>query len=414
MDEKNRIVWVNFFPLCENVHLTKDTGIIPYILHKDFGYDSCIICYKNGEYPNLEKELHGLKMVFMNKGRYHILKKIFRRGIVARGLESLCLVLDALTVIIKYGRRIDVLELNHIDDQTIAMAWLYRIVNGSGIIYIKLDLDPMLMELFEKEPEKYNKQSHFLYRTVPVDIMSIETKELLEFARTKHPYFKLFKNILYYIPTGIDVNRLLPKVGNFSQKENIILHVSRMGTYQKATEILLEAFAKVANESPDWKLVLIGTMENDFTNYFKKFLEKNSHIKNRISYLGFVSSREKIYEYYNISKIFIFPSRFESFGCVVVEAEFFGDVFLGTNIPSNRELTNNGEFGYLCPVDDVDCFSKHLRFLMSHEGELYSKSVNSSRFVQQNYDWYKICSNLNDIVLEKLKNKNYFGGSTNE
>ncbi len=55
--KRDKIVFATFFPACENTHLTKEVGMIPYILHRDFGYDSYIICYKNGDYPHLETKV---------------------------------------------------------------------------------------------------------------------------------------------------------------------------------------------------------------------------------------------------------------------------------------------------------------------------------------------------------------------
>ena len=37
--------FLTLFPELENVHLMKDVGMIPYIMHKEFGYDSYIASY---------------------------------------------------------------------------------------------------------------------------------------------------------------------------------------------------------------------------------------------------------------------------------------------------------------------------------------------------------------------------------
>src|SRR5438552_6640055 len=69
--------FITIFPICENVHLTKDLGQIPYFMHKVYGYDSKIVCYKNSEsYDNLEGEAKGLKIDFIkNTGRISFLEK---------------------------------------------------------------------------------------------------------------------------------------------------------------------------------------------------------------------------------------------------------------------------------------------------------------------------------------------------
>ena len=50
----------------KNVHQLKDVGIKPYMLWKQYGYDTRIITYKNeGNYEYLEKEVRGLKLKFI-------------------------------------------------------------------------------------------------------------------------------------------------------------------------------------------------------------------------------------------------------------------------------------------------------------------------------------------------------------
>ena len=60
--------FATFFPECENIHLTKDVGMIPYVMHRDMRYDAILISYRNGDYPYLDSEVPGLKMRFMKKG----------------------------------------------------------------------------------------------------------------------------------------------------------------------------------------------------------------------------------------------------------------------------------------------------------------------------------------------------------
>ena len=59
--------FVTMYPETENVHLIKDVGMIPFIMHKKFAYDSTIVCYKNEDYSYLENEVKGLKLDFIKK-----------------------------------------------------------------------------------------------------------------------------------------------------------------------------------------------------------------------------------------------------------------------------------------------------------------------------------------------------------
>lgn len=412
---RKKIIFATFFPGCENIHLTKDVGMIPYVLHRDFGYDSHLICYKNGNYPYLETEVSGLKLLFIKKRKcFHleIVKYINRKKTkFAKLLRSFCNIIDAFPVIIRYGKKIDIFQVYHLGSESIIIGSIYKIINRKGVLWLKLDMDNRIIESYEEYPKKskilIKKLRHYLFHKLLsfyFDIISVESKKIYEFIRTKHPLFKKIKEKIYCIPNGVDMDNLAHLNINFTEKENTILHVGRIGTYQKATEIILEAFIKIARDFPSWKLILIGTMEDSFSDYFNNLLKKNEDIQNKIQYLGFVKSKKSLYEYYKKAKILAIPSRFESFGLVATEAGLFGDVILGSDIPSIRDITNDGKFAYLCPIDDNERFIKTLRYMLSHEDELKEMSELSARFIKKEFSWNKICSDLHKIILNKSIN----------
>jgi glycosyltransferase involved in cell wall biosynthesis len=68
-------------------------------------------------------------------------------------------------------------------------------------------------------------------------------------------------------------------------------------------------------------------------------------------------------EAYQRSDILIFPSRLEGFGYPVAEAMACGKPVVCTNYASLPELVEEGQGGYLCPVDDVEAFAERIRHL---------------------------------------------------
>ena len=71
--------FLTIFPNAENVHLIKDVGMIPYTLHREYGYDSTIASYKNGVYPYYETEVKGITQVFISKK--------FNNNVVLNGID---------------------------------------------------------------------------------------------------------------------------------------------------------------------------------------------------------------------------------------------------------------------------------------------------------------------------------------
>jgi len=111
--------FVTIFPICENVHLTKDLGQIPFFLHKTYGYNSSIVSYKNSDnYSNLNGEVNGLTMEFIeNTGRLSFLEK------------------GVLKYIRKNAKNIDVLNLYIFSKFTFVYGIIYKILNPNGFCF---------------------------------------------------------------------------------------------------------------------------------------------------------------------------------------------------------------------------------------------------------------------------------------
>ena len=114
--------FVTLFPPTENIHLTKDVGLLPYHLHADCGVDASIATYENGEYPFLLSETPGLKLEFIKKTK-------FGR------------ILDGPKYLSKTADTIDILNIYHLNLASFFYAGYFRMKNRRGRIYLKLDMD---------------------------------------------------------------------------------------------------------------------------------------------------------------------------------------------------------------------------------------------------------------------------------
>lgn len=231
--------------------------------------------------------------------------------------------------------------------------------------------------------------------------MSIESKEIYNDIKD----YKKVEGKFIYIPNGFDDNQLnylgLHKKP-FNEKKDIILSVGRLGTSQKATEVLLEAIPKVKNLG-NWKFILIGPIAVKFKGYIKNYFEKYPALKNNIIFTGNISDRKKLLEYYQKSKIFCLPSRFESFGIVLVEAGYFGNYIVSSNIPTAREITNNGKLGKLFEIGDSDELAKILQNLIEDERILEQNYAKIQKYIEDNFLWKNIVLTLYKEIVKRKK-----------
>ena len=156
--------FVTIFEKTENIHLIKDVGQIPYIMHKTFGYDATIVTVKNEKtYDYLEDEVKGLKMRFIPKIKF--------------GSVSLSVVFYLLF----HAKKIDVLHLFHHRERTYVYFLVYKLLNPSGVAYLKSDMGYKGLlnhnGLLPKGRLKYKLRSWLFYKVIDkIDIISIETK----------------------------------------------------------------------------------------------------------------------------------------------------------------------------------------------------------------------------------------------
>ncbi|KJR41862.1 glycosyltransferase [Candidatus Magnetoovum chiemensis] len=146
------------------------------------------------------------------------------------------------------------------------------------------------------------------------------------------------------IPNGIDEEFFN---SDYSQ-EDYILFLSRIDIYHKGLDILADAFEIVLKKYPDVRLVLAGH-EADSVDSLIGHLPK--YVRDRISYVGFVSGAEKI-RLLSKARLFVLPSRIEAHPISIMEAlgakravvvsdieelKFIGDLNIGVTFKSGSK-----------------------------------------------------------------------------
>lgn len=323
--------FVTIFPLSSNVHLLKDVGMVPYIMHRDYGYDSTLVCFKNETaYPAIEKEVKGLKIHFLKKEKNYAFGKIS---------------FTVLRYLIKHARQIDVLNLYHNTTETLLYGLLYRLCNPKGLLYLKLDINIVQFDSQKKEKiHRLRMWGYSLFFRYIAGIVSCELPESFDYVLNAFP---VLKHKIVLVTNGIDdvsIECLQPRILP-ENKENIVLTVGRIGASEKNNEMLLNALQQI--ELSNWKIVFAGPVEQSFEAVIEDFFQRNPQLREKVIFTGNITDRNELYSWYNRSKVFCLTSRFESFGIVLVEALYFGNYIISTPIASIDYITDNGRLGQI-------------------------------------------------------------------
>ncbi|TCO73639.1 glycosyltransferase [Marinisporobacter balticus] len=368
--QNTELKFVTLFPECDNVHLIKDVGMIPYIMHKYFGYNSSVATYENSKFPFLDKEVKGLKLDYIT--RYTSNSN-----------------LDGYVYLVQNAKNIDVLQLFHLIPRTLNWINIYKHINPKGKVYLKLDENVRIKnnnfnDIFNETNVNILKQC---------DLISVETKDLYAYINKKWPIK------VAYIPNGFFAHDYKNKMHiNYEEKENVICTVGRIGNYFKATEILMEAFKIVSIHIPNWKLKIVGPIEKDFKPYIEKFFRENPQLIDQIIFTGTIVDREKVKKEYENAKIFCLTSRLESFAIVLVEAISSGCYIITSNIPSANDITNNKKFGDLFKIDNIKELSQCIMNACRNEEKLKSVCCEVQDYAYDKFNWVKICAKIDKLL----------------
>lgn len=125
---------------------------------------------------------------------------------------------------------------------------------------------------------------------------------------------------------------------------------------QKGFSTLLEAFAVIAGEVPALNLVIAGE------GPLRETLIRQSNllgIGGRVHFPGVVRPLTKLMER---AEVFVLTSRYEGFGNVLLEAMSAGAPVISSNCDSGpREILEDGKWGSLVPVGDVQAFAEAMK-----------------------------------------------------
>ncbi|MCC5643039.1 glycosyltransferase family 4 protein [Nostoc sp. CHAB 5824] len=141
--------------------------------------------------------------------------------------------------------------------------------------------------------------------------------------------------------------------------------ITSMGrlTYVKRFDFLLTAFQAVANQYPDWQLLILGEgeLKHDLEN-----LRDQLGLSEQVVFTGAINPPFPILQK---SDLFVMSSRSEGFPMALGEALACGLPVIATDCSGVGELIRDGIDGIIVPNEDVTALAAAMSRLMSSEVE---------------------------------------------
>lgn len=314
------------FPRFSEEHMVKDVYLFPYYVAKGLNMELNIIYDSVNDISrcddNIEK-FHNLK----SKGNKH---------------TSFRSMFHQLAFIFKKKHEIDVLILFHFRWYSLIIGFFFKILKRKkGYLYIKADmgLSEARANTFSNGQVSQRLKSLLVYLLTPcVDFLSVETSQVYNVLIESSLVNRIKPNGLHFIPNGYEIDDCF-----FTEcKKNMMINVGRIGSSQKNIDFLLNVLSKI--EFNDWVFYFIGPINDSFLPTIDLFYKQNPSLLTKVIFTGEVNNTTERNEFYKKAKVFVFTSLYESYGLVLLEAAYFNDYIITTDVGAASDLI----LGYAC------------------------------------------------------------------
>lgn len=190
------------------------------------------------------------------------------------------------------------------------------------------------------------------------------------------------------IPNVVD-STLFYYNNDLTNRRVTFVHVSNM-THQKNVEGMLHAFAEVRKINPDFILNLVGPLTASVSSLVDELdLSKHITIWNEKDYT-------EVAEIMQQSDVFVFFTRHETFGCVIIEANACGLPVIVSDLEVTRELVSDTFNGVFAESENVKDLSDKILFMINHHQQFDPITIslqtrnkfNYERVGKQFFDWF--------------------------
>lgn len=308
-----------YFGFWTNLELTKDCGAVPFLLYKRFGCRAVMLTAPGREYPSLETYTRGMEVDFTADA----------------SLQARCRYVE------EHASDMDVLLLYGPHPHYFNIVDTYRKYRPDGRVYLSLDPNSLWMDKIRWDEPRF---SRFMGQC---DVIGSSCRRMQRLLGIKWPWK------IEYIPNGFYNFAGCDMGVDIAAKENVILTAGRLGTNQKQTEVLLDAFARAADKIPGWTLRLAGPLKEGFQSRIDAYFEEHPQLRERVTFLGMIDDRERLLAEYKRAKIFALPSECEGGNPnVAAEALFCGCCILAADFDASQDITDGGRCGRVFPIGD--------------------------------------------------------------
>ncbi len=206
------------------------------------------------------------------------------------------------------------------------------------------------------------------------------------------------------IPNGINLTNFIGIERDFEfrrkyalDNEKIILYMGRL-VYEKGVQHLISAMPKILNGYNDAKLVIAG--KGGMMDELKAQAEALG-LGNKVYFTGYLDSKQ-VQKMYKCADIAVFPSTYEPFGIVALEAMLAGVPTVVSDVGGLNEIVEHGVTGMKSYAGNSNSIADSILALLYDHALAATVSKNAKAKVKELYNWNKIAQDTHFVYQKAI------------
>lgn len=220
-------------------------------------------------------------------------------------------------------------------------------------------------------------------------------------------FFHVPSSKIVVIPNGVDVTPLQRKDNALAQRllaryaptgERLLFFVGRM-VHEKGVHLIIQAMPKILEKYPSVRLLVAGKNGEKYQP-----LASEHGVADRVEFLGYITDAERN-TLYQIVDAAIFPSLYEPFGIVALEAMAAGANVIVSDVGGLREVVENGQNGLTVLPNDPDSIVWAVDQLFKDPVSAQRRCDLARRQVETLYNWHVIARHTLDVYRQIIEER---------
>ena len=217
----------------------------------------------------------------------------------------------------------------------------------------------------------------------------------------------MFNEIQYFFQTPASKLTIVPNGVNLTDLQNgyhpdealalrqkyadpddvIIFTISRL-VYEKGVHRLIQAAPQILAEYPQARIIIAGTGPE--ADNLKQQAEALG-VLDRVNFTGFISDEDRNH-LFKMAACAVFPSLYEPFGIVALEAMALGCPVVVSDVGGFSEVVTHTETGITIYPDNADSVAWGVLYTLNHPDWAQKHALEARRTVQKLFNWPRIAA----------------------